>query len=208
MNHPSDPYRKVSPEPWEERYQSGDTPWDKGEASPGLLDFIGRAILSPGEHPKVLVPGCGLGHDAEAWARAGFHATGLDLAPTAIRRATDRTQAAALPLRFIQSDFLDHRPETSFDILFEHTLFCAIDPVRRPDYVEAVTRWLRPGGWFVAVHYLIPDTEGPPFGTTREEILTRFSTSLELQEDWVPRSYPHRTGLERMFLWKRPGGNT
>ena len=25
---------------WEERYQAQDMPWEKGEASPGLVDFL------------------------------------------------------------------------------------------------------------------------------------------------------------------------
>jgi hypothetical protein len=87
--------------------------------------------------------------------------------------------------------------------LFEHTLFCAIDLSERPKYVEAAVRWLTPNGQFLAVHYFIPDTEGPPFGTTREEVIERFGPHFDLVEDWVPRSYPNRTGLERIFWWKR-----
>ena len=56
------------------------------------------------------------------------------------------------------------------------------------------------------VCYLIVDRDGPPFGTTREEVLERFSPHFELVADWVPRSYPNRAGLERMFWWRR-GGN-
>ena len=89
-----------------------------------------------------------------------------------------------------------------FDFLFEHTLFCAIQPDEREAYVEAVRANLKPKGRFVAVHYLIPDEDGPPFGTSREEIVERFSSFLELEEDWVPRSYPNRTNLERMFVWR------
>ena len=51
---------------------------------------------------------------------------------------------------------------------------------------------------------LLPkDEDGPPFGADREEILSRFSPHFELLSDWTPRSYPNRTGLEHMFLWKR-----
>jgi hypothetical protein len=27
---------------WETRYKTGDMPWEKGEASPGLVDFLAR----------------------------------------------------------------------------------------------------------------------------------------------------------------------
>ena len=94
-------------------------------------------------------------------------------------------------------------PPWRFDWIFEHTLFCAIAPGDRDKYVKALLRWLKRGGNYLAVNYLIPDTDGPPFGTTREELVKRFSPYFELRKEWVPRSYPNRTGLERMFWWRR-----
>ena len=47
------------------------------------------------------------------------------------------------------------------------------------------------------------DKEGHPFGTTRDELWSRFSPHFELLEEWVPRSYPNRTGLELMLWWRR-----
>lgn len=187
---------------WEERYLSGDTHWDKGEPSPGLVDFLAaHPQLSPG---SVMVPGCGTGHDVRAWARAGFDALGYDIAPSAIRLAQEKIQDPGLPVKFALGDFLTDPPPRQFDWLFEHTLFCAIKPDRREDYVRAALRWLKPGGQFLAVHYLIPEEDGPPFGTTRDEVLHRFSPHFTLLEDWVPRSYPNRVGLERIFWWVAP----
>jgi len=186
---------------WEERYQASDMPWDKGEASPGLVDFL--ATHPELERGTVCVPGCGTGHDVRAWAKADFHATGYDIAPSAVRLGRERTGEAGLRARFELGDFLKDFPPWLFDWVFEHTLFCAIDPRDRDDYVEAVLRWLKPGANYLAVHYLIPDTDGPPFGTTREELLKRFSPRFDLLAEWVPRSYPNRTGLELMLWWKR-----
>jgi SAM-dependent methyltransferase len=186
---------------WEERYRASDMPWEKGEASPGLVDFLAaHAELNRG---TVCVPGCGTGHDVRAWAKAGFDVVGYDIAPAAARLGRERTAAVGLTARFEAGDFLTDSPPFLFDWVFEHTLFCAIDPRDRDDYVNAVVRWLKPGGNYLAVNYLIPDKDGPPFGTTREELMGRFSTHLELLADWVPRSYPNRTGLERMLWWKR-----
>jgi len=186
---------------WELRYQTKDMPWEKGEPSPGLVDFL--AAHSQLKRASVLVPGCGTGHDVRAWAKAGFDVTGYDIAPSAIKISEEKTKDAGLNAKFILGDFLLEDPPQLFDWIFEHTLFCAIAPERRDDYVKAVLRWLKPEGEFLAVNYLIPDEDGPPFGTTREEQLARFSPQFELLEDWVPRSYPNRTGLERMFWWKR-----
>jgi len=187
---------------WERRYQQGETHWDKGEPSPGLVDFLQ-------DHPDqcspadVLVPGCGTGHDVRAWAQAGFQAVGYDIAPSAIRLGQQKTKAAGLHAAFHQGDFLTDQPPRQFDWVFEHTLYCAIHPTQRQAYAQAVSRWLKPRGQFLAVHYLIPDEDGPPFGTTREEIIQRFSPLFDLLQEWVPRSYPNRTNLERMFWWRR-----
>ncbi|MEZ4469768.1 MAG: methyltransferase domain-containing protein [bacterium] len=68
----------------DERYQRGDTPWDLGGPSP-VVQRLARDLLTPGM--RVLVPGCGRGHDVEALARAGLQVTGLDLSPTALALA-------------------------------------------------------------------------------------------------------------------------
>ncbi|HKS37904.1 MAG TPA: methyltransferase domain-containing protein [Verrucomicrobiae bacterium] len=186
---------------WEARYQARDTPWEKGEASPGLVDFL--AAHPDLKRGTVCVPGCGTGHDVRAWAKAGFDVVGYDVAPSAVRLAKEWTAAAGLKARIEPGDFLKERPTREFDWLFEHTLFCAIDPGERDDYVKAVLRWLKPDGTYLAVNYLIPDTAGPPFGTTRGELMERFSPHFDLVQEWVPRSYPNRTGLELMLWWRR-----
>ena len=191
----------MTPTDWEARYQTGDMPWEKGEASPGLVDFLAARPALP--RGSVCVPGCGTGHDVRAWATAGFAAHGFDLAPSAIRHGCEKTSAAGLRAEFQLADFLAETPARPFDWLFEHTLYCAIEPARREDYARALLRWLQPGGQFLAVHYLIPDVDGPPFGTTRDEVIQRFAPQFELLEEWEPRSYPNRTGLERMFWWRR-----
>ncbi len=187
---------------WEQLYQTGDTHWDKGEPSPGLVDFLATSAHRP--RARVLVPGCGTGHDVRAWAAAGWTATGLDLAPSAIQLARERTQAAGLNAEFQLTNFLESAPATPFDWIFEHTLFCAIQPARRDDYVRAILRWLKPGGQFLAVHYMLRDQpDGPPHGCTQQELMERFLPHFTLQQGWVPRSYSNRTGLELMLWWQR-----
>ncbi|MEI6343053.1 MAG: methyltransferase domain-containing protein [Verrucomicrobiota bacterium] len=187
---------------WEAHYVAGDTPWDHGEAAPGLVDFL--AAQASSTRGRVLVPGCGIGHDAAAWAAAGLEVLGMDLAPTAMARASERWRA--IPgLAFRHGDFLDSTPaDGSYDWVFEHTLYCAIDPALRDQHARSVARWLRPGGHFLAVHYINPDTDqGPPFPCSRDEVLGRFGPYMELLSDWVPRSWEGRTGRERMFWWRR-----
>jgi cyclopropane fatty-acyl-phospholipid synthase-like methyltransferase len=189
------------PDYWESQYQSGDTHWDKGAPPPGLVDFL--AAHPDLERGTVCVPGCGTGHDVRAFAAAGFTATGADFAASAVALARERTLAAKLEARFVQADFLHGELPGPFDWIFEHTCFCAIPPASRDDYVRAVLRWLRPAGQYLAVNYIVCEPDGPPWPTTREEQIERFSPHFDLLADWVPRSYPHRIGKERMFWWRR-----
>ena len=191
----------MSREYWESRYQSSDMPWEKGAPSPGLVDFLAAHPDLP--RGTACVPGCGTGHDVREFARAGFDTFGFDIAPSAIQLAVKKTKAAGLKAKFQLADFLRDEPQQKFDWLFEHTLFCAIKPQERDDYVRAALRWLKPDGQYLAVNYLIPDKDGPPFGTTRDELWRRFSPHFELVEELVPRSYPNRTGLELLLCWKR-----
>ena len=54
-----------------------------------------RAIATRASRPPptVCVPGCGTGHDVRECAQAGFDAFGFDIAPSAIRLATEKTQS-------------------------------------------------------------------------------------------------------------------
>jgi methyl halide transferase len=186
---------------WENRYQTNDMRWEKHAPSPGLVDFL---AAHPGlKRGRVAVPGCGSGNDVLEFARAGFDAHGFEFAPSAIPLAVEKAKAAGLTATFTLADFLHDTPPQPFDWLFEHTLFCAIKPEERDEYVRAVLRWLKPGGHYLAVNYfIVEDAEGPPWPTTRDEQLQRFSPHLELLADWLPRSYPSRAGREWMFHWR------
>ncbi|MBT4226011.1 MAG: methyltransferase domain-containing protein, partial [Verrucomicrobia bacterium] len=116
---------------WEALYQANDTFWDHGEASPGLVDYLAANSSLP--LGQALVPGCGRGHDARALAQAGWAATGLDLAPSSVPLAKRLADEERLTIDYRIGDFLSDEPHQPFDLVFEHTLFCAIPPVRRDD---------------------------------------------------------------------------
>jgi hypothetical protein len=108
-----------------------------------------------------------------------------------------------LAAQFHPLDFLHADPPQKFDWLFEHTLFCAIKPQERDDYTRAVLKWLKPGGHYLASNYFLCEPKGPPWPTDRAEQMRRFSPHLTLLADWMPRSYPNRSGKEWMFWWRR-----
>jgi SAM-dependent methyltransferase len=192
---------------WERRYREKDTPWDKGQAAPALVNFLREGRISG----RVLVPGCGHGHDVQALgAHEDIAAVGLDLSETAIVQAKARMlqDDRTANISFIAGDFF-HLPaklRRSFDWLVEHTCFCAIDPASRPDYVQAAATALRTGGRIFGIFFLTPDVEsGPPFAVSREELSELFDPHFSLLEEWTPReSFPGREGREliRVLLKK------
>lgn len=193
----------ADPVDWEARYRAGDTPWDEGFAAPPLADFLARHPIAG----RVLVPGCGPGHDVRALAAQGAEVTGLDLSETALRAA--RGFPAAGRELYEQGDLfrLPAEWDGRFDWVVEHTCFCAIPPARRADYVGAIARILKPGGHYLGIFYLNPSQpQGPPHGATVEEIARLFDPCLELLEEWVPgRTFEGREGRERCQLRrKRP----
>ena len=185
------------PTDWEERYRTGETPWNKGAAHPALVEFL----KSEPVRGRVLVPGCGIGHDVRALAATADEVIGLDIAPAAIRGA--KAHPAIGGESYVRGDLfaLPAAMRGSFDCVFEHTCFCAIDPIRRADYVSAVAGALRPGGQLLAVFYMEPGLDpgetGPPFGTSKDELDSLFSARFSLVKEWQPAAtYAGREGRE------------
>lgn len=195
---------------WEQCYQDGRTPWDRGDAAPPLLETIARHGPDLWGAGTVLVPGCGLGHDVRALAAAGIQAVGLDLAPTAVAKA--RELPAAAGETYEVGDFLDPawREGRRYTAIWEHTCFCAIDPALRSRYAEAAAGLLESGHVLVGVFYLQPlkpgeePHEGPPFGVTVAELDETFGPWFERIDGWVPeRAYDGREGREWVGIYRR-----
>lgn len=152
---------------WNGRFQSGETPWDRGVANPQLGAWLEQGAL---RRCRILVPGCGSGYEVEVLAAAGFDVTALDYAPEAIRRTRDRLLGAKLSATLVEDDALAWRPVHPFDAVYEQTCLCALYPDRWQDYARQVDRWIAPGGslhaLFVQMHR--PGAaegaiEGPPY---------------------------------------------
>ena len=171
---------------WESRYRTGDMPWDKGAAHPALIAFLKSNPI----HGRVLVPGCGLGHDVRALAATADEVVGLDISPSGVKAA--KAQPTIGGERYVRGDLFALPPSLrgAFDLVFEHTCFCAIQPDQRADYVSAVAFALVPGGHLLAVFYLDlgldPGETGPPFGVTREELDALFGARFKMVREWSP----------------------
>lgn len=159
----------LSKEFWSNRYQSNQTGWDIGEISTPIKAYFDQVS---NKEVKILIPGCGNGHEAEYLFEQGFiNVHILDLAEEPLRQFQIRNPK--FPKSHIhQEDFFGHTGE--YDIIVEQTMFCAIDPVLRQKYADKVLDILKPKGKLIGVLFNREFESGPPYGGTKEEYLTYF----------------------------------
>jgi len=178
------------PKDWENAYVTGTVPWDLGRAPPVLEARIREIVASreaagddaaPG--PRVFVPGAGRGHDARAWLAAGGAVTALDIAPTAVAEGRALDAAEGVSMTWLEADLFDLPAELdgTFDIVWEQTCFCAIDPARRGEYVEVIARLLAPGGAWMGVVWEVGRPGGPPWSLTRADIEQHFAARFDFE---------------------------
>lgn len=188
---------------WNDLYAKGETPWDRGRPAP-MLEVLRTT------HPKllrgrVLVPGCGLGHDARWLADHGCEVVALDIAPLAIDRARQLDTGHCVDFRLVDIFNLPEDLRGIFDLVWEHTCLCALDPPTRAQYIAGVRSALRPCGTVAGVFYMNPALDpgetGPPFGITLEELIRLWQEGgFEVQEHRLPEAaYEGREGRERLM---------
>lgn len=202
---------------WQQRYDTGDTPWDLRGVTPPL-----EALLASGrlrelgvpDRADVAVPGCGRGHDLRAFANVGHAVTGFDIAPGVVLEA--RRLLALNLVRGAQvhcRDVLGLSGEFAqrFDLVYDYTCFCALTPYLRAAYAREVAAILRDRGVFLALAFPMPPFTGradggagPPHLVRREDLFAAFEADHEFLADFdAEHSAPSRAGFERWFAFRR-----
>lgn len=184
---------------WENRYREGNTPWDLSGPTPEFLRLAEAGIIP--KRGAALVPGGGRGHDAIWLAQRGMEVDLVDFAPSALRAALENASAVKAALFAYRQDFFALPTlayhQNRYDLFLEYTFFCAIDPERRPDYVLAAKKLLKPGGKLVGLFFpLEMEKEGPPFVVSREEVERLFGPHFSLEFREPAASVKPRAGRE------------
>lgn len=196
---------------WHARYAEDHTPWDLGGAHPGLASWLetgGKELASK----KILVPGCGKGHDPLLFARAGFSVDAVDIVDLCAGHCAEQLAEAggrfhvANFLAFDESNVEQHGGP--WDLLYEHTIFCALAPEQRAAFGAAAAASVRPGGHLLSL--LFPTDKpreegGPPFRATPEDLTRALGDAFELLED-IESPVPgaeRRDWQERRLLFRR-----
>lgn len=198
---------------WNAIYLEQDSPgWNIGRPAPPLMEWLKtdgvRHLASlRGQTPRVCVPGCGYGHDVREFAAAGFEAVGVDFAPLAVQRANEQSKGAPGKFEFRQADIFElaNTERGRFDFFYEYTCFVAIEPRRRPEYVQLALELLKPGGMLIGCFYNHGREGGPPFDVTREQVLELYQPHFEIRKlEVTPHSVERRAGHELWAEFVRP----
>lgn len=189
---------------WEADYERQTDGWDLGGPTPVFKRLLASRELIPG---RMIVLGAGRGHDAREFARHGFQVTAVDFASQAVQEM-QRLADPEAPVEILQHDIFT-LPETlddSFDYVLEYTCFCAIDPKRRAEYADLVTRLLKPNGIYIDLAFPLDGRKGgPPFAVTESEIMGLFQergfkliTREKPEESVSPRRH-----AEELFIFQK-----
>lgn len=187
---------------WTDIYNEGNPGWDLGEPAVAFKDMIQRIKLPKS---RILVLGCGSGHDAALFAEAGHVVTAVDFSAGAIQKAKS-LYGHVENMSFVQQDIftLPHEWNETFDVIVEHTCFCAIDPDRRKEMVKLWRRLLHEEGQVMGVFFAMLKRAGPPYGSSEWEIreLLKNSFHFLFWGRWR-ESIPRREGRELFILAKK-----
>ena len=187
---------------WQQRYERGKPGWDKGESAPPLLGAF--ASRPPDSAGKVLVPGCGFGHEAMHLARLGFEVVAVDFASAPI--ADLRMRAVGLSLLALQCDIFTLPEEYIgyFDLVVEHTCFCAIPLERRGEYAKTMAGLLGDGGQLLGLFWELEGEDGPPFNTSPQDLHDNFDPFFIFDTIEKPdNSFPGRQDEEWLVRMTR-----
>ena len=188
---------------WEEKYRRGEDGWERGAPNPALRSWLDQGVLAASA--RVLVPGCGRGHEVVELARRGHRVVAVDFAPSAVKALRARLVRESLQAEVVQDDLFAYT-EGPFDAIYEQTCLCALDPARWPGYAIWLRDRLRPGGVLLALFMQTGMEEGPPFHCDLKAMRTLFD-----EEHWVwpkdpPLLSPHPSGrFELGFVLRKKG---
>ena len=165
---------------WDDRYKSGETPWDSGRPSEELIRVLAETKIAPG---RALELGCGTGTNAVWLAQHGFDVTAVDISARALERARRRGAEASVRIHFLQADVLHPPAELTgpFGFFFDRGCYHVV----RRDNVEAFLQTLRqitrPGtvGLVLTGNAREPHDPGPPV-VSEAELRTELGSVFEI----------------------------
>ena len=152
---------------------TGTPPWDIGRPQPAIMRLAETGQITG----SVLDVGCGTGENVLYMAERGFAASGVDGAPSAVRKARAKAKQRGLNASFEVSDALNLSvPERPFDTVIDSGLFHVFSDEDRHRFTGSLGRVVRLGGTYFLMCFsdLQPGDWGPR-RVTQAEIRSVFS---------------------------------
>ncbi|MCX7606718.1 MAG: TPMT family class I SAM-dependent methyltransferase [Bacteroidia bacterium] len=199
---------------WEGRYERGEVGWDLKGPTPVLKRLLASDLFPVLPPARVLVPGCGYGHDVLLLAEAGYRPIGVDFAtrPLDVLCASAEERGLLHRIALYREDFFAlSSANLSVDAVWEYTCFCAINPSQRDAYFRQMRHLLRTGGWLVGLFFPLEAVHSacgePPFPVSREEVIDLAAQSgfVLHHEEWPEDSHPARKGRELLLFFTVEG---
>jgi len=172
---------------WDERYETGFTPWDSGAPSAELKRLLQEYSIAP---CRMLEIGCGSGTNAVDLAKLGFQVKAVDFAPLAVERAKQRAAEADAAIDFGIQDLA--APDAAeqllsggepYSFVFDRGVYHC---VRREDlaaFQQAVAQVVALGGTYINLsgnaNDNMPEDQGPP-RVSAEAMLAELGPWFEL----------------------------
>jgi cyclopropane fatty-acyl-phospholipid synthase-like methyltransferase len=139
----------------------GTPPWDIGRPQPPFAALAEAGRLDG----RLLDVGCGTGEHVLMAAAAGLDATGIDIAPTAIRLAEAKAAERGLAATFVVGDASRATFAEPFDTVLDCGLFHTFADADRATFVRHLEATVRPGGRFFMLCF--SDSEPGDWGPRR-----------------------------------------
>ena len=162
---------------WSEKYQSNQTGWDIGSISRPIKEYIDQL---EDKDASILIPGAGNAYEAIYLYEQGF--TNVSIVDIA-KEPLDNFKKSVPDFpkdKILQEDFFSHKG--SYDLIFEQTFFCALDPSLRVNYIDKMKDLLKPKGKLVGLLFDFRlDDVGPPFGGSEDAYTIDFKKRFHLK---------------------------
>lgn len=183
---------------WDERFERGFTPWDRGGVPAAL-----RAFVAGAPRPlSTLIPGCGSGYELAFLAGAGWDATAIDFSPAAV--ASAKATVGRWAGRVVEADFFAYQPAHLPEFIYERAFLCALPRELWPAVAARWAQLLAPGGLLAGFFFFDEAPKGPPFGISRAQLEQLLTPHFECIDDQpVIDSMPVFAGKERWMAWRR-----
>jgi SAM-dependent methyltransferase len=169
---------------WNERYHSGDVPWDTGHPSTELIRVIQEEGIKPG---RVLELGCGTATNSVWLAQQGFEVTALDFSPLALEQARQKAASTGVSVRFVEVDVLNPPPlGPPFPFFFDRGCYHVVRRVDVDKFLSTLEQISQPGtlGLVLTGNAKEKHEPGPPVVSEQEirQELGRLFDIVQLRE--------------------------